>query len=183
MISRINLKEFGDFIPVEASYVFSASSLDVVNKTRFSKYHEKVLETIEKGKVEAVFTSLELKKLKNYVGEKNYRKIYQKIWDLRDSLVVVLEIDDVSRLLSSNEAYSRLHKLYLNQNIHLADLSSVFVAIEYKIPLITDDDHHWGLQQAFQKIYRERHSKGKTSPGNLVFKMYSSEDFCKFLKF
>jgi|GEM_PF-3562379 len=180
MIIKVDLNEF---TPEKGSYVFSASSLDVVNrKNQYFNYHKRILEIIEKGKVKAVLTPLELGKLKNYVSEGKYHKIYSPIWCSKSSIVFYLGGN-----FSNLKAYSELYKLHLNHNIHLGDLSSVLVAIEYKLPLITDDYHHWSLQQNFHKIYNKRHEEEIANAliekrKHKIFEMYTSQDFCKMLK-
>jgi hypothetical protein len=126
------------------------------------------LEIIGSGVVSAVITPFEINKLKNYIGESEYFKKYYPTWRGRNARVFY--VGGIDAYLDRHE---ELYKLYLNHNMHRGDLSSVLVAIECMLPLVTNDSHHWSLQQKFQKIFKNRHST------NRYFIMLTSQDFCK----
>jgi disulfide oxidoreductase YuzD len=176
MISTI--KE--DFKPPERTFVFTTSSLDLFNEYKNLKFHKPILDAVEKGKVNAVFTPLELAKLKKYVGEGKYRKTYVSVFKSPKSKVFCMEMDLYSK--RSLPCYSQLFNSLLSS--HLADLSSAITSIELMIPLITDDDHHWSVQQNLRKAYDERHRKEiadclARKERRKYFEMYTSKDFCE----
>lgn len=173
MISRA---QFGNFKFPENTYAFSKSSIDILTDNKNLKWRKKIVESIKKNEINAVITPNEIKNLKQYIGEEKYKKIYLPIWKAGSVFYVTNIPFDASY-------YSELYKLYLNHNIHAGDLSIAMVAIEHSLPLITDDDHHWSLQQKFMKVYDERHKEEiaqclAKKQKRKFFEMYNSRDFC-----
>jgi len=162
----------------ERTFVFTTSSLDLFNEYKNLKFHEAILDAVENGKVNAVITPLELAKLKKYVGEGKYRKTYLPAFKSPSSKVFWMEIDlDAKRSL---ECYFPLFNSLLSA--HRADLSSAITSIELMIPLITDDHHHWSVQQNLRKAYDKRHKKEiadclARKEKRKYFEMYTSKDF------
>ena len=176
MISTI--KE--DFKPSERTFVLTTSSLDLFNEYKNLKFHKPILEAVENGKVNAVFTPLELAKLKRYVGEGDYYKTYYPVLNSSHSRVFCMKIDlDAKR---SVDCYFQLFNPFLG--VHAADLSSAIASIEFMVPLITDEYHHWSIQQNLIKAYDKRHQKEiadclARKEKRKYFEMYTSQDFYK----
>jgi len=176
------------FIPLEFgkinsfplnTYAFSKSALNVYAENKNLEYRKKIVKNLKEGKINAVVTPNELSGLKDYLGEKKYEKIYKPIWESEKSKIFC-----VTNVNFNSPSYSQLYNLYINRNIHAGDLSIAIVAIEYSLPLITDDYHHWSLQQNFFKVYNERHSKEiaeclAKKEKRKYFEIYTSQDFCK----
>ena len=172
-----------DFKPPERTFVFTASALDLYRNDKSRRFHEAILETIKNGKVNAVVTPLELAKLKKYVGEEKYYTTYLPVWKSHRSNVFCIKFD--IRDKCSLDCYSQLYKLFMNHNLHLADLSSAIASIELTVPLITDDYHHWRVQRNLTKAYDNRHCKEiadclARKEKRKYFEMYTSQDFCNF---
>jgi len=144
------------------------------------RFHEAILETIKNGKVNAVVTPLELAKLKKYVGEGNYYKTYYPVLNSSHSRVFCMKIDLDAKC--SVDCYFQLFNPFLG--VHAADLSSAIASIEFMVPLITDEYHHWSIQQNLIKAYDKRHQKEiadclARKEKRKYFEMYTSQDFYK----
>ncbi len=174
----IKLVPFGNYKFPENTYAFSKSAINVFAEGKNSNWREKIVEAVKNGKINAAITPIEIKGIKQ-IGQEKYRKIYLPIFKSFTSNVFY-----VTNIPFNLPHYSRLYDLYLNHNIHAGDLSIVMVAIEHDLPLITDDNHHWSLQQKFMKVYDERHKERIAQclvrkEKRKYFEMYTSKDFCR----
>lgn len=172
--------KFNEFKPPERAFVLSASALTLKRGRgrrgeRWYDYHKRSLEAIEKGEIVAVFIPHELAKLKKYMGEEPYNEIYSPVWNSKSSRVFCIG-NELS--LYERQPYKSLYRVHLNHGIHMGDLLTATVAMEYRLPLITDDPHHWNLRSTLCKAFRERYRKRR---GPNIFEMYTSQDFVKII--
>lgn len=164
----ISVVELSKFSPIERSFVFSITAL--IAKKREGKrkeYKKRVVESIKNGEICALFTPLELRKIRNY-STSIHKKIYN-ILKSPNSKVFCVKGDYLNL-----KGYEKLYDLFKNKNLHAGDLSTVILAMEYQLPLITDDKHYWILRQNFEKVYKEKYGK------RMIFEMYTSKDFVDF---
>ena len=47
----------------------------------------------------------------------------------------------------------------MSTNLHVPDLTSIIVAIELQLPLVTYDPHPWRLQNPILRAFRRRYSE------------------------